>query len=104
MDEDLLTYPIFENFPELLAFTTVKDTMPHMKAPGYSIGGNSKASAARVALANKLKLETDSLVFPKQEHTADVLEITSPDYNNVKAADALITSRKGICLCIQTAD
>ncbi len=64
------------------------------------------------ALCNLLKIDVDHLVFPHQVHGVETLMITQ-DFlkqsvaerkRQLEGVDALITSEKGICIAVSTAD
>jgi hypothetical protein len=49
-------------------------------------------------------IKSDQLVFPRQTHTNCVADISNIPESDIKETDALVTNKKEICLCVQTAD
>ncbi len=96
-------YKIFEPFENLLAFTTSKQTfdIQHSRFTGDS---PELYINARKSLAEKLEIEVDQLIFPRQDHTNCVVELNQVPDKELKTTDALITDKTGMCLCVQTAD
>ncbi len=101
--EGFLRYRLFADFKELEAFTTIKQSLPLVN-PRFTGDLQEIYSESRRLLANKLNIETDCLIFPRQEHTNCVAKIEKQHNSEIKATDALITAKKGLCLCVQTAD
>ncbi len=94
----LISYRIFEKFDNLLAFTTVKETLDVDSVRFSNEPGNKQK------LAEALNLPDESLVFPKQTHTNCVLELSEKPDDPIEETDALLTNQPGLCLCVQTAD
>ena len=65
MDKNLITYRLFESFPELTAFTTVKGAIQNVKKPRFTGIHNELSFASQKALAEILKIEISRLRFPK---------------------------------------
>ena len=98
-----LKYQLFESHPNLVAFTTTRQTLK-TENPRFTGDLPDVFLYSRTLLAEKLGIEKDQLIFPRQEHTNCVAEINYIPDVEIKATDALITNKKGICLCVQTAD
>lgn len=101
--EHFLRYQRFESFRNIIAFTTTRQTFT-IENPRFTGDLPKVFLTSRKILAEKLGIETEQLIFPRQEHTNCVAEINQIPDIEIKATDALITNKKGICLCIQTAD
>lgn len=102
-NKELIYYKIFSGFENVIAFTTTKQTFEEQN-PRFT--GDSKAvyEKNRSILAEKLMIKSEQLVFPRQTHTNSVADISNIPVDEIKETDALVTDRKGICLCVQTAD
>ena len=55
-------------------------------------------------LAERIGIKKEQLIFPRQEHTNCIAEVNQAPDMEINATDALISDKKEICLCIQTAD
>lgn len=99
----LLQYKIFKPYKNLLAFTTTKQTFPN-KAARFTGDHNFAFAENRRKLASILDIQKEQLVFPRQTHTNCVAEIFEAPKSELQETDALVTNKKGICLCVQTAD
>ncbi len=99
----LINYPLFNQFDNLLVFTTTKSTISS-SSPRFTGNSGETANHNRTLLANILNLKPDQLVFPRQEHTGNIVTVLEIPEKEIKNTDALITDQHGICLCIQTAD
>ena len=62
-------------------------------------------SSHRKQLAHFFNMDEECFVFPRQVH-GDKIELVSqvPETVDIAETDALITNKKGICICVQTAD
>lgn len=58
----------------------------------------------RQEFAQKLGVQVSALIIPRQAHTTNVAVINSPAPAVLDNVDALVTDRKDIVLCINTAD
>lgn len=103
MYKHLLHYQRFELFKNVLVFTTTRQTFT-IENPRFTGDLPEQFLTSRKVLAKKLGIETEQLIFPRQEHTNCIAEINQIPDIEIKATDALITNQKGICLCVQTAD
>ena len=101
--EHFLQYQLFQSFENVQAFTTTRQTF-NIENPRFTGDVPKIFLTSRKLLAEKIGIETDQLIFPRQEHTNCVAEINYVPDVEIKATDALITNKKGICLCVQTAD
>lgn len=99
----MIHYSIFSRFPELLTFTTTKDDLSD-PLPRFSGRHDHKAEKNRQELAQKVNILAETMVFPEQQHTANIIEIDTLPVKNLSETDALVSRAPGICLCIQTAD
>ncbi len=102
-NQELIYYKVFSGFENVIAFTSTKQTFdtqnPRFTGDSAEIFKNN-----RVLLAEKLMIKPEQLVFPRQTHTNCVVDISNIPENEIRETDALITNKKGICLCVQTAD
>ena len=99
----LITYKIFEPYNQIVAFTTTKRTLEH-SAPRFTGDSPYMYSSNRISLSEILGIESDKLVFPRQTHSCTIKNVVEVPKTEFAETDALITSEKGICICIQTAD
>lgn len=102
-NQKLIYYQIFSGFENVVAFTTTKQTFESVK-PRFTGDSPEIFENNRLLLAGKLMIKPEQLVFPRQTHTNCVAEISDIPENEIKETDALITTKSGICLCVQTAD
>jgi len=99
----LIYYPIFEQYKNLLAFSTTKKAFKN-EAPRFTGNAEKIIGDNREKLSNLLKIQSCQLVFPRQTHTNCVVSISEIPEDEIKETDALVTNQPGICLCVQTAD
>jgi polyphenol oxidase len=99
----MVTYDFFKPFAELLAFTTTKEDFPHI-LPRITGTEQDRYMSARTKLADLLGLDSSQLVFPDQTHSSHIGSVAEDNRLTFDDTDALVTSRKNICLCVQTAD
>ena len=102
-NQGLIYYKIFRGFENVLAFTSTKQTF-ETKNPRFTGDSSEIFKQNRILLAEKLMIKPDQLVFPRQTHTNCVFEVSDIPETEIKETDALVTNKKGICLCVQTAD
>lgn len=100
---NLIQYKLFEEFENLVAFTTTKQTLKS-KTPQFTGDSNTDFESNRSELAKIIGIKSDQFIFPRQTHTNCVAEISGIPETEINNTDALITDTVGICLCIQTAD
>lgn len=100
---NFIRYKIFEGFENLLAFTTTKQTLPDQNAR-FTGDLPEFFENNRKQLAAILNINSKQLVFPRQTHTNCVVNIQKIPQNEIAETDSLISSKPGICLCVQTAD
>ena len=100
---NFVAYKIFESYKDIVAFTSTKQSFATEKT---RFTGDSPEiyTENRKQLAEKLGIEAEQLVFPRQTHTNCVAEIDEVPDCEITETDALVTNRKGICICVQTAD
>ena len=104
MNNSFVTYRLFEQLGNVIAFTTTRSTFTENDAPGFTGNSSKKTDENREKLAEVLKIKSGQLVFPRQTHTSCVAEIYGFPEAELEETDALVTNRPGICLCVQTAD
>ncbi|WP_167610722.1 peptidoglycan editing factor PgeF [Maribellus sediminis] len=102
-NNNFIRYRIFEAHPEIEAFTTSKQSLTSAKARFTGDEENGYQSN-REELSRHLGIETDKLVFPRQTHTSTVCCIDDIPETEISETDALVSDKKGLCLCVQTAD
>lgn len=103
MNNGFLQYKIFEPYKNLVAFTTTKQ-LKGAKTPRFTPESEREIWDNRRLLAGNLKISPGQLLFPRQTHSANVLVIDDFPTKELDDTDALITNRKSICICVQTAD
>lgn len=101
--KNFIQYKIFEDFENIVAFTTTKQTLGNSNSR-FTGDSSDIFEDSRKQLANKLNIKANQLIFPRQTHTNCVAEITDIPINEISETDALISNKPGICLCVQTAD
>lgn len=94
----LLRYKIFEPHKNLFAFTSTKQTLGINKIRYSNVPEN------KIRLAEALNVHPDNLVFPNQTHTNCVVDLFEHPGKPIEDTDALLTSKTGLCICVQTAD
>ncbi len=99
----MISYPIFEQFPEIYAFTTTKQE-GYPLISRYTGDQLDLVQYSKNQLANSLGIKKENIVFPRQTHSANVKRLECIPEDEITDTDALITSKPGICICIQTAD
>ncbi|MFW6369932.1 MAG: peptidoglycan editing factor PgeF [Bacteroidota bacterium] len=104
MGRNLIDYSLFKGFPQVKAFTTVKQTLPEEAKPRFTGTPALKAEQNRKKLAEVLNIDCDKLVFPGQTHTSSVFCLAEVPSEEIRDTDALVTNQHDICLCVQTAD
>ncbi len=103
MDKNFVTYKSFVPFGNVLAFTTTKKSISET-TPRFTGNSDEVFINNRKLLADVLEVQKKQLVFPRQTHTNNVVEVSEIPETEIANCDALITARAGICLCVQTAD
>lgn len=102
-NNSFVRYKIFQNFPNIEAFTTTKSSF--QKDRVRFTGDEERIySGNRKELARLLNVEVGQLVFPRQTHSSVVCDLDSVPESEISDTDALVTNKSGICLCVQTAD
>jgi YfiH family protein len=98
-----IRYQIFNPYQNLVAFTSTKQTFTTDKT---RFTGDSPEiyTENRQQLAEKLGIEPEKLIFPRQTHTNCVAEVDGIPDCEITETDALVTQLKGVCICVQTAD
>jgi YfiH family protein len=103
-NQKIESYSLFDGYSGLLAFSTNKNSFAGEERPRFTGEPAVKVKQNRAQLASVLKIQPEQLVFPRQTHTSNVVELDKIPENEIKETDALITNQRGICLCVQTAD
>lgn len=98
-----IQYKIFEPFENLVVFTTTKQSLSTIN-PRFTGNSANIFEKSRIQLAEKLGVETGQLIFPRQTHTNNVVEILEIPITEINETDGLLSNKKAICLCVQTAD
>ncbi len=100
---NFISYNIFAPYQNLVAFTSTKQSFD---TENTRFTGDSAEIYIenRKQLAEKLGIEVQQLVFPRQTHTDCVAEVDGIPGCEITETDALVTNKKGICICVQTAD
>ena len=104
MNNSFVTYRIFEQFGNVMAFTTIRNSIDGVKAPRFTENQGIPAKENRRFLSKVLGIKPEQLIFPRQTHTSCVAEIFGYPEEELQETDALVTNQKGLCLCVQTAD
>lgn len=104
MDNHFVSYRLFDAFEHVMAFTTTRESIPGMELPRFTGNPFRHTKENREALALALGIDAKQLIFPRQTHTNCVAEIFGYAEDELQETDALVTSKKGLCLCVQTAD
>lgn len=104
MDKKILEYKSSEPFPQILTFTTLRQTIAGEAKPRFTGNPAQIVEENRQKLAEVLDLDTRQLVFPRQTHTRSVVRLPGIPTEEINDTDALVTDKPGICLCVQTAD
>jgi len=97
-NNNLVQYSIFSSFKNLLAFTTTRQTLSINNVRYSSEPQNKKK------LAEALGILPERMVFPNQTHTNCVVDLNGISEVSLDNTDALVTNKKGLCICVQTAD
>jgi YfiH family protein len=104
MHNSLISYRLFEQLGNVIAFTTTRSTFTENDVPRFTGNPSKKTDENREKLAEVLKIKSGQLVFPRQTHSSYVAKIYGLPEEELEETDALITNQPGICLCVQTAD
>lgn len=104
MDKSIISYNSLEIFPQIKAFTTLRQTLAGEVKPRFTGNPEDVIEGNRQRLAKALDIDARQLVFPRQTHTHSVVRISGIPSEELQDTDALITDKPGICLCVQTAD
>ncbi|MFW6290582.1 MAG: polyphenol oxidase family protein, partial [Mariniphaga sp.] len=104
MVSNVITYPLFKDFRQVQAFTTLKHSIVGEDKPRFTGSPEKKAEENRKKLAEVLKIDAAQFVFPRQTHTSSVVCLAEIPAEELKDTDAVVTNQPGICLCVQTAD
>ena len=102
-NHEFIRYSIFNRFKNVVAFSSTKQTF-NLINPRYTGDSVNIYIQNRSLLAKKLGIKPEQLIFPRQTHSDNVVEINKLQQNEINDTDALITDRQNICICVQTAD
>ena len=115
---EVLQYPLFSRFPELLHFCTIRHGGVSLGTYGtFNIspfsGDNVENQQANLSLlARKLDITPQQIIFPYQTHSdtvkiinSDFLQLSDSDkITYLNGVDALITNIPTLCIGVTTAD
>ena len=113
MTQNLTPYHnVIEKNYDVIAGTTIRTS----KGRGYNLslssGDKQTAITNRKDLFQRLSIPSHRAIFARQVHGSDIISVSQSDTDNHPGAsdhiigecDSLITDKKNILLCIQTAD
>ncbi len=92
-NNNFIRYRIFENYPEIVAFTTSKQSLTSQKAR-FTGDEESTYTSNRDELSRHLGIESGQLVFPRQTHTATVCCVEEIPETEISETDALVSDKK----------
>ena len=101
--EVLINHIILQRFKNIFAFTTSRLLFEN-QSPRFTGDFPEIFNENREKLAHIIGIKAQMLIFPRQTHSCTVKEIKEIQTGEIRDTDALITSERGICLCVQTAD
>lgn len=98
---------IFNEFPELICHFSTRSVWdydpPYYFNLSLSVDDNrEKVLKNREKFFSTIGMSVERAVFQKQVHSDKITRITEPD--NIGESDGMVTDKKGIALCISTAD
>ncbi len=102
-NHEFIRYSIFNRFKNVVAFSSTKQTF-NVLNPRYTGDSVNNYIQNRALLAKKLGIQPKQLIFPRQTHSDNVVEINKLQQIEINDTDALITDQQNICICVQTAD
>ncbi len=117
-DIKLISYPVLNQFDEILNFTTTRTGGVSAGSYGtLNLSSNSgddlkKVITNREILLEKTKIAKDRMILPFQTHSYSVLLIDEDflasdllrQNEKLNGVDALITNIPGVCIAVSTAD
>lgn len=110
-DKRMLEYGILKPYSNIFGFSTTRHggcgegAYATFNCTHYCGDRPENVSKNLKKLAALLPEHPDVFVIPRQTHTTNVRVITDvPSQEELQEVDAVVTHRKGFCLCVSTAD
>lgn len=110
-DKRMLEYGILKPYSNIFGFSTTRHggcgegAYATFNCTHYCGDRPENISKNLKKLAALLPEHPDVFVIPRQTHTTNVRVITDvPSQEELQEVDAVVTHRKGFCLCVSTAD
>ena len=95
----------FKKYKNIVHFITTKEGWVNGNKPRFTGDSEDIYAGFRHELAVSCEAEESSFVFPRQTHSDRIAVVNSENFaNTIDDTDALITSEKGLFICVQTAD
>lgn len=95
----------FKKYKNIVHFITTKEGWVNGNRPRFTGDSEDIYAGFRHELAVSCEAEESSFVFPRQTHSDRIAVVNSENFaNTIDDSDALITSEKGLFICVQTAD
>ena len=95
----------FKKYKNIVHFITTKEGWVIGNRPRFTGDSEDIYAGFRHELAVSCEAEESSFVFPRQTHSDRIAVVNSENFaNTIDDTDALITSEKGLFICVQTAD
>ena len=95
----------FKKYKNIVHFITTKEGWVNGNRPRFTGDSEDIYAGFRHELAVSCEAEESSFVFPRQTHSDRIAVVNSENFaNTIDDTDALITSEKGLFICVQTAD
>lgn len=95
----------FKKYKNIVHFITTKEGWVNGNRPRFTGDSEDIYAGFRHELAVSCEAEESSFVFPRQTHSDRIAVVNFENFaNTIDDTDALITSEKGLFICVQTAD
>ena len=95
----------FKRYKDIAHFVTTKEGWISGDKPRFTGDSEDVYSGFRKELAISCELDANQFVFPRQTHSDRVVVVTSENITGtIDDTDALITTERGLFICVQTAD
>lgn len=95
----------FKKYKNIVHFITTKEGWVNGNKPRFTGDSEDIYAGFRHELAVSCEAEESSFVFPRQTHSDRIAVVNLENFaNTIDDTDALITSEKGLFICVQTAD
>ena len=95
----------FKKYKNIVHFITTKEGWVNGNKPRFTGDSEDIYAGFRHELAVSCEAEESSFVFPRQTHSDRIAVVNFENFaNTIDDTDALITSEKGLFICVQTAD